>query len=688
MGVIDPDGVRMSTGREGIGYRADIEGLRAVAVLGVLLYHVDLPAFSGGYLGVDVFFVISGYLIIRMIVAALASGRFRIGDFYRRRIRRIVPALVSTVAFTVAVAALCQFAGDFAKTAESGLAALLSVSNFYFLLSGGYFEGAAQYKALLHTWSLGVEEQFYLVMPALLVLLGRSRRLTRAVFAVGLIGSFALMVAIAQFGALGLSEKTSFFMMPTRVWQFFAGGAISVFAFRARATTRTGDLIGWAGLACVLAAFAGVNPAARLSGLDAVQPTVGAMLLVYGVAGPGASVTKLLATRLLTFIGKISYSVYLVHWPLVSLYKYTFQTELDAVTQVVLVALSLLLGYLQWRHVEKVFRLPSGQAGGSVRTGSRPFWAPFLAVFAAVCAACAAVVLTRGLPGRFEQPSLVVDAPAREGGSINVSCRQAGESAMICGREGAPPRRLIAVVGDSHAAMILDELARVADVSDRDVIAYVRYGCPAVVGVNTTGNSARCAEGRMADLLNIAARGEVDGVLLVSRWAFYESGGGWEFRNNWLYEPGDSRWFARGPRHNRRVLRNGLVRLIEALPPGMAVGLLMPVPEPAFDAGLRARVNARFGRVETLTIDAGDDDSRTAGFRSLVMNLPPAVRDRLRLYEPREFLCDAGHCVVAEGSRLYYKDSSHLTPLGAGKLGPQLEAIVAGLADGSSGWRP
>jgi peptidoglycan/LPS O-acetylase OafA/YrhL len=684
MGVVDPDGARVSTGREGSGYRADIEGLRAVAVLGVLLYHVDLPAFSGGYLGVDVFFVISGYLIVRMIVTALAFGRFRIGDFYRRRIRRIVPALVSTVAFTVAVASLCQFADDYAKTAASGLAALLSVSNFYFLLNGGYFEGAAQYKALLHTWSLGVEEQFYLVMPALLILLARSRRLTRAAFAAGLIGSFALMVAIGQFGAFGLSEKTSFFMMPTRAWQFFAGGAISVFAFRAEATKRVGDLIGWAGLACVLAAFAGVNPAARLSGLDAVQPTVGAMLLVYGVAGPGASVTKLLATRWLTFIGKISYSVYLVHWPLVSLYKYTFQRELDAVTQVILVALSLLLGYLQWRHVEKVFRLPSGQAGGPMRSGSRPFWAPFLAVFAAVCAACAAVVMTGGLPGRFEQPSLVVEARAREGRSIDLSCRQAGELATLCGREDAPPRRLIAVVGDSHAAMILDELARAADVSGRDVIAYVRYGCPAVVGVNTTGNSARCAEGRAADLLDIAARDDVDGVLLVSRWAFYESGGGWEFRNNWLYGPGDSRWFARGPRHNRLVLRDGLVRLIEALPPGLPVGLLMPVPEPGFDAGLRARVNARFGRDATLTIDAGDDESRTVGFRSLVSNLPPAVRGRLRLYEPREFLCDAGHCVVAEGSRLYYKDSSHLTSLGAGKLGPQLEAIVADVTGGSS----
>ncbi len=650
-----------------ISYRPDIDGLRALAIVGVLLFHVDIVSFSGGYLGVDVFFVISGYLITRIIVTNIDAGRFKLLGFYVRRVRRIIPALICTVTATLIAAGLFQFSDDYAQTAESGAAALLSISNIYFLLHGGYFEGPAQFKPLLHTWSLSVEEQFYLVMPVALILVSGSLVLRRWAIVVGIVASLTLMTAIANFAAFGLSEKTSFFMMPTRAWQLLLGGVSATFPQRLNFGRHTRVILGWIGFTAIVAAFFGANPAARLSGLDAVQPVVGAVLLVNGFAGPTSVIGRVLGLPPVVWLGRISYSVYLVHWPLVSLYKYAFQRELDGATQALLIALSIALGWLQWRFVERPFQLAHGSSNGTPR-----FWLRFSSVFIATLGLALVISSLNGVPIRFAEPQPVTatTTPDQDG----LLCQDQSEGIIFCARETDSDRRVIALIGDSHARMLLDELSRIADDANHNLVAYIEYGCPAALGVNTSGSSTNCAERRDAHVQALLQRADVDGVLLVSRWALFEKGNAWDMRNNWLSDAAAAVQLWPSPKRNGEVLGEGILRLVSALPPEIAVSVIAPIPELDFHAGLRMSANMLFGRSTSLEIDRAVYEKRIEGFERLIGR--PSLSNRVRLYRPGEYVCRGNACAVAEDERLYYWDSNHLTQLGVVRIRPLLEQAV------------
>lgn len=327
-------------------FRGDIQALRAFAVVVVLLFHVDAGWMAGGYLGVDIFFVISGYLISGIILRDVAGGRTALWQFYLRRIRRLLPASVVTIAATLVVGGVLLSTDDLAAAARSGLAAAFSASNIVFWLEAGYFDEAADTKPFLHTWSLGVEEQFYLLWPAALLVFSRLGRKATIWFVV----TSGLISLVAAEALLSNHPEAVFFLVPFRIFEF-AAGALLTFVNPA-AASRTGLLAFLAGVAVMLASCVLLEATFPMPGLVSLIPVAGAVLCIYF----GKSAPALAMSRPVIFIGDISYSLYLVHWPIVVFYKYRIEPELGPRDQVLLLAAAVAAGIALNIFVERPMR--------------------------------------------------------------------------------------------------------------------------------------------------------------------------------------------------------------------------------------------------------------------------------------------------------------------------------------------
>jgi len=319
--------------------RDDIQALRAFAVMAVLLFHVDLPFASGGYLGVDIFFVISGYVIIGVIQRELANGEFSFRRFYLKRMCRILPALAVMVALTLMVGALVLMTGDMKYLGASAVASLAALSNFHFWQESGYFDAASHLKPLLHTWSLGVEEQFYLVAPAIVAFAYRRKWLLQAIVVSGVLSLVAAQLLLST------APEAVFFLTPFRAFEF-CGGAVLHFL----PAIRRGAAF-FVGVAIMAGSVVFLDSSHAMPGLLSLVPVGGAMLCIAaGQALP------LKTPAWIVGIGNASYSIYLAHWPLIVFYKYVSDTHLDSVKQTCLLVASLLLGLVLNRAVERPMR--------------------------------------------------------------------------------------------------------------------------------------------------------------------------------------------------------------------------------------------------------------------------------------------------------------------------------------------
>lgn len=368
-------------------FRADIEGLRALAVVAVLAFHNGwATTFSGGFVGVDVFFVISGYLITRNILSRAERGSFSFRDFYIRRARRLLPALYLTVFLTVAIGTVVASPVDLRHIGESAIATIFSVSNVYFWNQSGYFDSAAIQKPLLHTWSLAVEEQFYLVWPLVVVFLSRYFRNRRyhAVAVLVLLG--ALSVWATEY-ALRTDASGAFYLTPYRIGEFALGAICAWLPIRKPLPGAAREALALLGLGLILYAVFRITEATRFPGLMALVPCVGAALLIY--FGDSKVAKLVLANRLAVGIGRISYSLYLAHWPVYVFFRQWRGGEPGMAASMGISAISLLLAMAMYRYIEQPFRI-RGQDGRAMTIPTRSFAKLFGGV-----AAC--LVLTSGL---------------------------------------------------------------------------------------------------------------------------------------------------------------------------------------------------------------------------------------------------------------------------------------------------
>ena len=325
-------------------YRADIDGLRAVAIVPVLLYHAEVAGVGGGFVGVDVFFVISGFLITSLILAEIREESFSILQFYARRARRILPALFVVIAATLAVGSVLLLSTDFSDLVRSALSSVLFVSNVYLWSSSSYFASAAEMKPLLHTWSLAVEEQYYIFFPALLLFVIRRGRSVAGVLLVILAASFGLSV-----WAVPRAPEAAFFLAPTRVWELLVGSLLALGVVPPLAGRAGREVVGAAGLALIVASVLAFDEQTPFPGVNALWPCLGAAMVIHA---EGSAVGRLLSTRPLVFVGLVSYSLYLWHWPLIVFARYEgWFTGAPLETAAVLAA-SFGLAVASWRLVE------------------------------------------------------------------------------------------------------------------------------------------------------------------------------------------------------------------------------------------------------------------------------------------------------------------------------------------------
>lgn len=334
-------------------YRREIDGLRALAVIPVMLFHAGFKTFSGGFVGVDVFFVISGYLITSIIVNDLEKGAFSLVNFYERRARRILPALFLVVAVCVPFAWIFLSRQDLSAFSRSVASVSVYLSNFFFWRDGGYFNTASELKPLLHTWSLAVEEQYYLLFPLFLILAWRFFR-RWIVELLATIGLASLLVA--QWAAYH-KPKADFFLLPTRAWELAIGAVIALYLAgdrKAAVPPKAGQALSFVGLLLILVSVFALNSDTPFPSVYALLPTVGAALIILvGTADTWAG--SLLGGRIPVGIGLISYSAYLWHQPMLAFARHMV-SEPSALLRIILCLIAFLLAFLSWRLVERPFR--------------------------------------------------------------------------------------------------------------------------------------------------------------------------------------------------------------------------------------------------------------------------------------------------------------------------------------------
>lgn len=502
--------------REIMRYRADIDGLRAVAVLFVTAYHFGLPGAGGGYLGVDIFFTISGYLICGMIAADMEKGRFSLIAFYERRVIRIFPALFVMLLGAGALAYFYLLPVELKQFAKSLLWSVASASNIYFAGTTDYFDAAAESKPLLHSWSLGVEEQFYLVCPLFLLLaFHRCRNRLGAMLVVGAGLSFAAEIVVAL-----RNPQFAFFLSPCRAWELIAGALVSLRVLPAITTRRRRDIAGLAGLAALLLALVFATPALAHP-LAALIACAGALLVIAsGEAGPSAA-GALLATRPLVAIGLVSYSLYLWHWPLVVFQRSDHFLLGDATSlagKAALLALSLALAAVSWRLVETPFRR-HGRA-----LGARSVFAGAGSAMAGLALLAGVALREQGAPYRFsgEVNRLAAFLEYDPGRSFRAgSCflsgnRQALDEDACLKPSATKPNYLL--LGDSHAAHLWLGLADA--LPNVNVMQASVSMCRPVLPAPAAGGfeMRKCPEVMRYIFERYLTREHVDKLLLAASW--------------------------------------------------------------------------------------------------------------------------------------------------------------------------
>lgn len=374
-------------------YRPDVDGLRAVAVSIVVLFHADL-GFSGGYVGVDVFFVISGFLITGLILKEQAANNFRLSNFWTRRIRRIIPAS-SVMVFAVLIAGGILFTPrDYTDLGKSMISQQLMLSNVYFWRNTGYFAGPGDLKPLLHTWSLAVEEQFYLIYPFLLVFLRRWPKWLTGVF---LAGVCFVSFAISQWGVAHQHAEAAFFLLPTRAWELIAGGLICFVPPPNRIKDWHLELWSWLAIAGILMAGWCYTASTPFPGAAAILPCGSAAILIYTNAQRLTIVGRILALKPVVSIGLLSYSLYLWHWPILSCCRYYYHQRIGVWGGAAAILVSFVLAYLTWRFIETPFRRRT------VVKSKLGLISSAIAVACILLVASNIVVGTSGLPMRYDK---------------------------------------------------------------------------------------------------------------------------------------------------------------------------------------------------------------------------------------------------------------------------------------------
>ena len=635
-------------------YRTDIDGLRAVAVLAVVIYHYLPGWMPGGFVGVDVFFVISGFLITKLNLRRLHAGTFSFVDFYARRARRLLPAMALVVVATLAVGRLLYSPQEQSAVGHSATAAALYAANIHHFLTSDYFVAPVELRPLLHLWSLGVEEQFYFVAPLGLWALVRRPRLLWWTAVLAVLGSF-----VACLWATSTWPEGAFFLTPFRVWELGLGALLGLRPWSLTSPVAR-SLVGWTGLTMLLLACVGLDHNTRFPGWAALLPTVGTVMLV-GV-GPAHPVGRLLSVAPLRAIGQWSYAWYLWHWPALAFVCFVQMRPPTVLEAVGLAVATLALAAASTRFVENPLRhWRPDRPGQAVLMGMG------LSMLLAVVGMSSHVPI-RQQPRSDGQPS--VEERLDGAGVACVELPVLGAAVSSCSPGGGATAPSFLVWGDSHVAVtgrLFDQWARDRGQTGR-LLAY--NDCPPILGVDRAElpSNHRCAA-HNERVFRWLRRTRPALVVLHARWPLVFEGT--RYADTTLPDPHfiQAGSVERTPRLDEELMRT--VRRLREL--DIQVVLLGPQPEALF------RVDSVFQRSTRLGLEmpAGASRAETEARLQSSYDALTAVAELpgVTLLDPLPLLCDAERCAVVRDGAPLYSDDNHLFPEAALLELPLLETI-------------
>ncbi|PZO88193.1 MAG: acyltransferase [Micavibrio aeruginosavorus] len=496
-------------------YRPDIDGLRAIAITLVLLYHADLWNVNGGYIGVDVFFVISGFLITSLILKDLQYGTFSFFDFWERRIRRILPALGVVTLFTLVAGWFIFLPEDYATLGKQAASQTVFSSNILFYTMSGYFAAENSTKPLLHTWSLAVEEQYYFIIPLLLVILFAKLRLRmQTVLLAIMIVSFA-----ASVWAVKYYPDAAFYLLPFRSWEMLVGSLLAFHGNRESRYNRgwRAETLATLGFMAIVAAGMLYTPKTSFPGVAALVPCLGAAMIIYANGMGGKTlVGRFLSSKPLVFIGLISYSLYLWHWPLLMFAEYLPVIELRSLHKLGLLLISGILAYLSWRYVEQPTRRKSLNKTND-RASIYTYAGGGLALIALISIG---IVVLKGIPQRWSAQELQYAEGAKDINYSRWKCEKSPEdikSAKLCTTsQDLKTDPAFILWGDSHADAWVPGFEYLSQKYRVNGYQATLHSCPPLLDLDKKG-STQC-EKQNAAVLELIKSHKIKNVFLVANW--------------------------------------------------------------------------------------------------------------------------------------------------------------------------
>jgi peptidoglycan/LPS O-acetylase OafA/YrhL len=624
-----------------LGFRADIEGLRAIAILLVVAAHAKVPGLAGGFVGVDVFFVLSGYLISSLLVGEyLSSGRVGLVAFYARRFRRLLPALLVMLLLSSIAALFILSSSEQIAQSMAAASAALWLSNFHFAFAElDYFGGDAEKNLFLHTWSLGVEEQFYLLWPLLIIsVFAVSRRLARGAEISFLKWSMTAIVVLSFTISLRLLESSpelAFYMMPSRAWQF-ALGALAWLCFRSESvySQRLIFALGWLGLGLIVSAALLLDGHAAYPGFWSLLPSLGtALVLVAGSAQVPNGVGQWLSINVLQSIGRVSYSWYLWHWPILLL-GIVLMGSGSAMSRVFLVVLSLFIAILSYRLVE-----------APVRGYGRLIAVPRVSIYVAVLMMLGASLLgdrwTRLAQEWVNNPQQVRFLAAKKDrpAIYAMGCDDWFSSAEVkfCafGRVDAP--RTVVLMGDSIGAQWFPAVERIFGGADWRILVLTKSACPMVDEYvfyhRIRREYVECAEWRQRALLKLVDI-EPDVLVLGSSTSYSFT------KKQWI---------------------DGTSRVLERVADHVgAIYLIRGTPSLSFD-GVDCLSNKYASPLRIVrNVSCDTPVNKSSGEIWSWLAVAAASYANVRALDMNDEVCPKGICSAELGGKIVFRDSSHL----------------------------
>ena len=643
-------------------FRTDVNGLRALAVVAVILYHFNTPGFNGGFVGVDVFFVISGYLMTGIVVKALEQGKFALSEFYMARARRILPALVVLCAVLMALGWFFLMAPDYRILSTQSLSALGFFSNFKFWDEAGYFDVASHEKWLLHTWSLSVEWQFYLVLPIVLLAVWRLKPGRAAQF-----GAILAGLVLSLGAAVTTTENqpsAAFFLLHTRAWEMLAGGLVFLLTGHVAVSITIRRWLQSAGLALILVATFLFDAGSPWPGWRATMPVLGTAMVVFANY-PSAWI----ANSAVQWLGDRSYSLYLWHWPIYVALVYT-GVQRDLLGFIGGIFLTLIFGHLSYTWVESFAR---------ARLTEMKLRLSLVAMLFAVGATASFALVSRqldGINGRFSPEVELAAAEANNIYTRRSECHVAkGASSPSCVYGGSEWK--VIGVGDSHLGALITSLAAAQPDGSAGIVQWSYSGCAFIPGVKWV-NKKKDANYRCGDFI-AWAKAQLDAlpptipVVIVNRYAPIAFGDNEDPSEVFTPPLYISESFSSATPEFLKELAQQITNSACELAERRRVFVVRPIPEMGFDVPKTLSRRMARGLNGDLFISKENYFKRNGW----VWRAQDAAQARcgVKILDPSAYLCDEDRCYGSKGGRPLYVDDDHLSEFGNKLLVPMFAEV-------------